>query len=175
MNSYNLIVTPRQTGVSAGRATELDILVRLQAPDSPPAITTQRRHGEIAAGQRNAFHEEFDLLQGPCARHVRLRLSAAPGIQARVLNDYDVADPAVWRLPDLEYADEGWALVCVEISRDAQERQIGGARMHLMDLEVELVDTQSRERLFIGAALHLPVASGHNTTASKVSSSGCPR
>jgi hypothetical protein len=174
MNKYSLIVTPRQTGVSARRATALDVLVRLQAPDTPPAIPTQRRHGEVAAGQK-PFHEEFDPLQDLCARHVRLRLSAAPGVRARVLNDYQVAGPAVWRLPDLEYAGEGWALVRVEISRNALERQIGGARMHLMELEVELVDTQSRERRFIGAALDLPVASGHNTTASKVSSSGCPR
>ena len=44
MTDYNLLVTPRRSAIAPASATEVDVLVRLQAPDAPPAGTPQRRH-----------------------------------------------------------------------------------------------------------------------------------
>lgn len=113
-------------------------------------------YGETAADLLDPFQEEFDLLQDLCARHVRLRISPAPGVRVRVLNDYPSASREVWRLPDLAFGSEGWALARLEVSSEASGNPLVEGRLHLGDLEFELVNTRTRERRFLGGTLAVP-------------------
>ena len=113
-------------------------------------------YGETAADLMEPFQEEFDLLQDLCARHVRLRISPSPGVRARVLNDYEPAARETWRLPDLAYGSEAWALVRLEVTEDALAIPLTPAQIHLMDLQFELVDMETRERRFVGGPLSVP-------------------
>ncbi|MFW6094435.1 MAG: vWA domain-containing protein [Pseudomonadota bacterium] len=118
-------------------------------------------YGETAADLLEPFREEFDLLQDLCARHVRLRIMPSGGVRARVVNDYQPAGRDTWRLPDLAWASEGWALLRLEISEEAVAGAAAGD-VPLLELEVELVDTAPRVRRFLPGSLTLPaVASGH--------------
>ena len=75
-------------------------------------------YGDTAADLFEPFAEEFDFISALCARHVRLSLAAAPGVNVRLLNDYPVEGDAgipVIRLPDIAFGAEAWALVELEI------------------------------------------------------------
>lgn len=75
-------------------------------------------YGDTAADLFEPFAEEFDFISALCARHVRLSLAAAPGVNVCLLNDYPVDGDAgipVIRLPDIAFGAEAWALVELEI------------------------------------------------------------
>ncbi|WP_194266281.1 VWA domain-containing protein [Dechloromonas sp. H13] len=76
-------------------------------------------YGDTAADLFEPFAEEFDFISALCARHVRLSLVGAPGVNVRLLNDYPVEGDAgipVIRLPDIAFGAEAWALVELEIT-----------------------------------------------------------
>ena len=71
-------------------------------------------YGQTADDLMGPFQEEFDLLRALCARQLVLTLDASPGVTASVLNA--AASPAGgWRLPDLAYGSESWALVRLNV------------------------------------------------------------
>ena len=49
-------------------------------------------YGQTADDLMDPFREEFALLNALCARRLRLELDLAPGVTARMLNDYMSAD-----------------------------------------------------------------------------------
>jgi Ca-activated chloride channel family protein len=70
-------------------------------------------YGDTAADLAEPFAAEFALLTSLCARGLVLKVNAPDGIGIRMRNDYEfVADgvPA-WKLPDLAFASEAWAVV----------------------------------------------------------------
>jgi Ca-activated chloride channel family protein len=70
-------------------------------------------YGDTAADLAEPFAAEFALLTNLCARGLVLKVNAPDGVGVRLLNDYDVVDGAsrAWKLPDLAYAAEAWAVV----------------------------------------------------------------
>lgn len=74
-------------------------------------------YGETSADLADPFAEEFDLLSSLCAREPVLKVSAPEGFAVRMRNDYEPAGdaPNAWRLPDLAYASEAWALVEIDL------------------------------------------------------------
>jgi Ca-activated chloride channel family protein len=70
-------------------------------------------YGDTAADLAEPFAAEFALLTNLCARGLVLKVNAPDGVGVRLLNDYDVVDGGTraWKLPDLAYAAEAWAVV----------------------------------------------------------------
>lgn len=78
-------------------------------------------YGQTAADLADPFAEEFDLLSSLCAREPVLKLTVPGALAVRMLNDYEPAGdtPNAWRLPDLAYGSEAWALVEIDVPAGA--------------------------------------------------------
>ena len=74
-------------------------------------------YGDTAADLAEPFAAEFALLTNLCARGLVLKVNAPDVVGVRLRNDYDpVSDGArAWKLPDLAYAAEAWAVVEFEL------------------------------------------------------------
>ena len=74
-------------------------------------------YGQTAADLAEPFAAEFALLSSLCARGVVLKVKAPDGVGVKLRNNYDPVDgePLAWRLPDLAFASEAWALLELEI------------------------------------------------------------
>jgi Ca-activated chloride channel family protein len=74
-------------------------------------------YGETALDLADPFNEEFDLLSSLCVRQPVLKVSAPSATAVRVRNDYEAvaSDAPAWRLPDLAFDAEAWAIVEVDL------------------------------------------------------------
>lgn len=81
-------------------------------------------YGQTADDLMDPFREELSLLTALCARKLTLDVKAADGVGVELLNDYDRLSPGRWRLPDLAYGAEAWALFRLTIPR-AQVEALG--------------------------------------------------
>ena len=77
-------------------------------------------YGQTADDLMDPFREEFALLNALCARRVRLEVDLAPGVTAKMLNDYtpadgDAATGTAWLMPDLAYGGEAWAVIRLRV------------------------------------------------------------
>jgi Ca-activated chloride channel family protein len=77
-------------------------------------------YGRTAEDLMDPFREEFELLNALCAKRLRLSVEAAPGVKAKVLNDYVHTDNEGWALPDLAFGGEAWAVVRFKVPSLAQ-------------------------------------------------------
>ncbi|MGY0195984.1 vWA domain-containing protein [Leptothrix sp. BB-4] len=104
----------------------------------------QSYYGQTAADLADPFNEEFALLEALCARHLRLHLTAAPGVQWDLLGDL-TADTAAGTitLPDLAYGAEAWAVVRLHLSpatgREIDHRHLLTVRVSGTALSTEIV------------------------------------
>jgi len=71
-------------------------------------------YGKTAADLMTPFQQEFDLLQALYARNIVLSLTAADGVKVEMANDL-VAAGSGWRLADVAYGSEAWAVVRLRI------------------------------------------------------------
>jgi Ca-activated chloride channel family protein len=102
----------------------------------------QSYYGESAEDLMDPFQEEFSLLSATCARQLELALHPAEGVQANVLNDYTATGELRWRLPDLAWEGEAWAVVKVIVPADLTEQ--AAAAPHTL-LSAELAYTVGDE------------------------------
>ena len=110
-------------------------------------------YGQTAADLMGPFQQEFDLLQALYATNLRLRLSAAPGVRLQVANDLEHSDGA-WRLPDLAYGAEAWAMVRLSLAKSVVA---SGEASPLRLLEASLsFETQTGADTFGPISLALP-------------------
>ena len=72
-------------------------------------------YGRTAEDLMDPFREEFELLNALCAKRLRLSVEPAPGVKAKVLNDYVLTDNEGWALPDLAFGGEAWAVVRMRV------------------------------------------------------------
>jgi Ca-activated chloride channel family protein len=68
-------------------------------------------YGETAADLMDPFREEFALLNALCARNTVLQAKPVNGVRVELLNEYTVLPGGGWRLPDLAYGAEAWAVL----------------------------------------------------------------
>jgi Ca-activated chloride channel family protein len=68
-------------------------------------------YGQSADDLADPFQEELALMGALCAREVELLVETAAGVSANVLNGYRRGARGGWRLPDVAYEGEAWALV----------------------------------------------------------------
>lgn len=76
-------------------------------------------YSESAESLLERFQEEFALLSALCARNIGLYLTPAPGVRCEMLNLYEEAKDGSWRMPDLAYDGEGWAVVRLHVEANA--------------------------------------------------------
>jgi Ca-activated chloride channel family protein len=74
-------------------------------------------YGDTAADLAEPFAAEFALLTNLCARGLVLKVNAPDVVGVRLRNDYDAVSEGAraWKLPDLAYAAEAWAVVEFEL------------------------------------------------------------
>jgi Ca-activated chloride channel family protein len=75
-------------------------------------------YGQTAEDLMDPFREEFALLNALCARGLQLKVEAADGVRMELLNDYTQSAESTWRLPDLAYDAEAWALVRLHLTKE---------------------------------------------------------
>ena len=93
------------TTVGLGASFNEDLMIAL-------AERGQGNHyyGETAEDLMEPFQTEFELLAALCARELTLRIETAPGVAVTLRNKYSVTGDRCWRLPDLAWQAEVWAL-----------------------------------------------------------------
>ena len=74
-------------------------------------------YGQTAADLAEPFAAEFALLTSLCARGLVMKVTAPADVAVRVRNDYEpvAGETAAWRLPDLAFAAEAWALLELDV------------------------------------------------------------
>lgn len=76
-------------------------------------------YGDKAEDLMEPFERELDLLDHLCLRDLRLTATAPDGVTVQLLNDLPSAG-AAWRLPDLAWSAEAWAVLRVTVPASAQ-------------------------------------------------------
>jgi Ca-activated chloride channel family protein len=113
-------------------------------------------YGESAEDLMDPFREELDLLNALCARNLALTLESPSGIQIHLLNDYAQRTDGRWRLPDLAFGGEAWALTELRIPRDiASER--GKREIEILRATLAYEEIDGGPRLSDPARLTLPL------------------
>jgi len=108
-------------------------------------------YGETAADLREPFTSELALLDTLWAKRVTLRATALPGLELTMRNDYASVAPLAWRLPNIAYATEAWALLNV------RGPVAGGAEFELRRVAVTYEDMYGRPFEVQVPALTVPV------------------
>jgi Ca-activated chloride channel family protein len=110
-------------------------------------------YGQCAEDLIDPFQEELELLGAICGRNLTLKLDTPSGIKARVLNQYDRDVNGHWRLPNLAYGGEAWALVELEVSKNLARKELD--TLKLLDATLQL---EPRE-MMASTGLRLPCLS----------------
>ena len=114
-------------------------------------------YGQTADDLMDPFREEFELLNALCARRLRLEIEPAPGVKAKLLNDYVADGQNAWLLPNLAFAGEAWAVVRLRIPSPATavEGQ-GEGLLSLCSFSVRYTTLDGEPRAIQPCALALP-------------------
>ncbi len=83
-------------------------------------------YGQSADDLADPFLEELALMGALCAREVELLVETAAGISAKVLNGYRRGSRGGWRLPDVAYEGEAWAVL--QLTVEAGNATVGEVR-----------------------------------------------
>lgn len=103
-----------------------------------------------------SFREEMALLQALYARQLQLPIRVAPGVELKVLNDYLMPDTGIWRLPDLAYDSEVWALLRLRIDR-RQIPEPTDQPVPLLEMDLSYTDVVGQTQRCARVTLALPV------------------
>lgn len=110
-------------------------------------------YGETADDLADPFREELALLDALCARKLELSVRAAAGVSVEVLNDYTRAADGAWRLPDLAYGGEAWALLRLTVDASAGA---GRELVELVKVSARWTDLEGRAGQSAEVSLALP-------------------
>jgi len=114
-------------------------------------------YGRTAEDLMDPFREEFELLNALCAKRLRLSLEPAPGVKAKVLNDYVHTDNEGWALPDLAFGGEAWAVVRLRVPSPAVAAEGQGEGLtSLCSFSVRYTNLDGEPRAIQPLSLALP-------------------
>lgn len=113
-------------------------------------------YGDTAEDLMEPFQQELDLIASLCLRQVELRAFAAEDLELDMLNDVP-ATGAGWRLPDLAWGAEAWALLRVRVPANALPAI--GERMTLLRVAITGQDLHGDSVALEKTGLALPVMS----------------
>lgn len=111
-------------------------------------------YGATAEDLMDPFREELALLNALCARQLVLELKTPEGVRAELLNGYVGNQHDGWRLPDLAYSGEAWALVRLTLPKALAN---AGAAVELLDVRVRCADLDGTAQPPLHARLSAPV------------------
>lgn len=72
-------------------------------------------YGDTAEDLMDPFQQELELLGNLCLRDLRLSASAPDGIEVQMVNGLPPAEGGGWRVPDLAWGAEAWAVLRVKV------------------------------------------------------------
>lgn len=113
-------------------------------------------YGDKAEDLMEPFERELDLLDQLCLRDLRLATTAPVEVQVEMLNDLPTAG-AGWRLPDLAWSAEAWAVLRLTIPSAALPAL--GQRLVVLRVALTGVDAEGNPVELEKTALSLPVMS----------------
>jgi Ca-activated chloride channel family protein len=114
-------------------------------------------YGQTADDLMDPFREEFELLNALCARRLRLEIEPAPGVKAKLLNDYVADGQNAWLLPNLAFAGEAWAVVRLRVPSPASAAEgQGEGLLSLCSFSVRYTTLDGEPRAIQPYALALP-------------------
>jgi Ca-activated chloride channel family protein len=114
-------------------------------------------YGQTADDLMDPFREEFELLSALCARRLRLEIEPAPGVKAKLLNDYVADGRNAWILPNLAFAGEAWAVVRLRFPSPASAAEgQGEGLLSLCSFSVRYTTLDGEPRAIQPFALALP-------------------
>ena len=87
-----------------------------------------------------------------CARHLRLGVEPAPGVQAEVINRYPKDADGRAMLPDLAHGAEAWALLRLDVTRCVSAARLADT-VHLLSVKLEYRDLE--DRIEFAGPIHL--------------------
>jgi len=141
-----------------GRGFNEDLMIRMA-----DAGHGNSYYGETAEDLMDPFAEEFDLLAALCAKQVHLHADFAGPIAVSVLNRFRQNKDAGYRMPDLAYEGEGWAVIRLTVPKihagvgDGGLVKLGAVAISYQDLDGKL---QKLAPVAISLPSLLPVAFG---------------
>lgn len=111
-------------------------------------------YGDTAEDLMEPFRQELELMGNLCLRNLRLGASSPEGVAVRVVNALQPADGG-WRLPDLAWGAEAWAVLRLAVPADALPPT--GQLMPLLRLSIEAQSLEGDTVRLERAGLALPV------------------
>ena len=112
-------------------------------------------YGATADDLMDPFREELALLNALMARRLTLHLEPSEGVMIEVLNDYPSAGTQTWKLPDLAYGAEAWAMVQIRVPRTLTE-QARDQHIPLLTARVACIDLEGHSLELAPVSLALP-------------------
>ncbi len=107
----------------------------------------QSYYGQKVEDLEDPFREEFDLLSNTIASKLEIFVEYPDFVKLELLNNYNGRDP-LWKMPDLAYGGEAWALFKLTIKEGDLQRsgRVDILRSHISyeDINGERVQTPIR-------------------------------
>jgi len=110
-------------------------------------------YGQTADDLADPFREELALLDALCARQVELAVEVPAGVTFEVLNRYERTPRGTWRLPDVAYEGEAWALLKLSIDPALSARH---ETLEVLSVRASWRDLEGRAGECSGALPALP-------------------
>jgi Ca-activated chloride channel family protein len=102
-------------------------------------------YGETAEDLMDPFAEEFDLLAALCAKQVHLHAAFPGPVSMSVLNRFSRNRDGDYRMPDVAYEGESWAVIRLTVPRthagagDGDLVELGSVAVSYLDLDGKLL------------------------------------
>lgn len=114
-------------------------------------------YGQTAEDLMDSFREEFALLNAIYGRGLQLELETNDYVDIEVRNAYEKTGPSTWRLPDLAYGAEAWAVVRVRVAKEKIDALSGEDAARLLTARIRYRDLGGMHVASESARLSLPV------------------
>ena len=113
-------------------------------------------YGDTAEDLMDPFQQELELLGNLCLRDLRLSASVPDGVEVQMVNDLPAVDGG-WRLPDLAWGAEAWAVLRLKVPAGALPTL--GQLLSVLRVSVEGRSLEGETVTLERAGLALPVMS----------------
>jgi Ca-activated chloride channel family protein len=112
-------------------------------------------YGETAEDLMDPFAVEFDLLAALCAKQIHLHTDLLESILFSVLNKFSQIQDGTYRMPDLAYEGESWAVIRLTVSK-AHTGTGDGALIELGSIAIRHLDLDGNPHKLAPARIALP-------------------
>ena len=113
-------------------------------------------YGDTAEDLMDPFQQELELLGNLCLRDLRLSATVPDGVEVQMVNDLPAVDGG-WRLPDLAWGAEAWAVLRLKVPAGALPPL--GQLLSVLRVSVEGRSLEGEAVTLERAGLALPVLS----------------